>query len=205
MRTYVNLFIVMLLGGLWHGAAWNFVIWGALHGALLGFERLRGKAALYGGLPAPVRVGVTFTIVLVTWVFFRAADLPHAVRYLGDMLALGDPQEGAGLLAGVVYQPYYLGTFLLAGAIVWSAPQTWDWTRTLTLPKAAAVLAAFRVVSGGAGHAGLQPVHLFHFLMPTPEQPLPAGGRSREEIAQIEMDSTAVCVGHRAVPAWHFS
>ena len=55
--------------------------------------------------------------------------------------ALGDPQEGAGLLAGIVYQPYYLGTFLLAGAIVWSAPQTWDWTRTLTLPKAAAVLA----------------------------------------------------------------
>jgi len=143
VRTYVNLFIVMVLGGLWHGAAWNFVIWGALHGALLGFERLRGKAALYGGLPAPVRVGFTFTIVLITWVFFRAADLPQAVRYLGDMLALGDPQEGAGLLAGVVYQPYYLGTFLLAGAIVWSAPQTWDWTRALTLPKAAAVLAAF--------------------------------------------------------------
>ncbi len=108
------------------------------------------------------------------------------------MLALGDPQEGAGLLAGVVYQPYYLGTFLLAGAIVWSAPQTWDWTRTLTLPKAAAVLAVFRVVGGGAGHTSLQPVHLFHFLMSTPEQPLPAGGRSREEIAQIEMDSTTV-------------
>jgi alginate O-acetyltransferase complex protein AlgI len=140
VRTYVNLFIVMLLGGLWHGAAWNFVIWGALHGALLGFERLRGKTALYGGLPAPVRVGVTFTIVLITWVFFRAPDLPQAVRYLGDMLALGDPQEGAGLLAGMVYQPYYLGTFLLAGAIVWSAPQTWDWTRTLALPKAAAIL-----------------------------------------------------------------
>jgi alginate O-acetyltransferase complex protein AlgI len=143
VRTYVNLFIVMVLGGLWHGAAWNFVIWGALHGALLGFERLRGKAALYGGLPAPVRVGFTFTIVLITWVFFRAADLPQAVRYLGDMLALGDPQEGAGLLAGVVYEPYYLGTFLLAGAIVWSAPQTWDWTRVLTLPKAAVVMAAF--------------------------------------------------------------
>ena len=143
VRTYVNLFVVMLLGGLWHGAAWTFVIWGALHGALLAFERLRGRAALYDGLPAPVRVGVTFTIVLITWVFFRAADVPEAVSYLGDMLGLGDPQEGAGLLAGVVYQPYYLGTFLLAGAIVWSAPQTWDWTRTLTLPKAAAVLAVF--------------------------------------------------------------
>ena len=53
------------------------------------------------------------------------------------------PQESTGLLAGIVYQPYYLGTFLLAGLIVWSAPQTWDWTRTITLPKAAAVMAVF--------------------------------------------------------------
>jgi alginate O-acetyltransferase complex protein AlgI len=40
-----------------------------------------------------------------------------------------------------MYQPYYLGTFLVSGAIVWTAPQTWDWTRRLTLPKAAAILA----------------------------------------------------------------
>lgn len=141
VRTYVNLFIVMLLGGLWHGAAWNFVIWGALHGTLLAFERLRGKAALYGAFPAPVRVGITFMILLVTWVFFRAPDVPHAMRYLGDMMALSDPQPGADLLTGIVYGPYYLGTFLLAATIVWSAPQTWDWTKTLTTPKAAAVLA----------------------------------------------------------------
>jgi alginate O-acetyltransferase complex protein AlgI len=141
LRTYVNLFVVMLLGGLWHGAAWNFVIWGGLHGALLAWERLRGRAALYARFPAPVRVGLTFVAVLVTWVFFRAPDVPNAVRYLGDMLALRTPQEGAGLLSGIVYGPYYLGTFLLAAAIVWSAPQTWDWTRTLTVAKITAVLA----------------------------------------------------------------
>ena len=141
VRTYLNLFVVMLLGGLWHGAAWNFVIWGGLHGVMLALERLRGKTALYGGLPGPVRVAATFVILLVTWVFFRATDVPHAVRYLGDMLALGPPQEAAGLLAGIVYRPYYVGTFLLAGATVWAAPQTWDWTRTLTLPKATATLA----------------------------------------------------------------
>ncbi len=73
----------MLLGGLWHGAAWNFVIWGGLHGALLAFERMRGKRQLYGRLGTPVRVAVTFVLVLVTWVFFRAADLPTAMRYLG--------------------------------------------------------------------------------------------------------------------------
>lgn len=140
-RTYVNLFIVMLLGGLWHGAAWNFAIWGSLHGVLLAVERLRGKAAFYARLPPPLRVAVTFTIVLFTWVFFRAPDLPHAVRYLGDMFGAGEPQAAAGLLRGVVYQPYYLGTFALAATVVWSAPQTWDWTRTLTGSKAVAVLA----------------------------------------------------------------
>jgi alginate O-acetyltransferase complex protein AlgI len=143
VRTYANLFIVMLLGGLWHGAAWNFLIWGTLHGALLGFERLRGKAALYGGLPAPLRVGATFVILLITWVFFRAPDVPQAVRYLGDMMAWGDPQEGAGLLSGIVYQPYYLMTFLLAATTVWAAPQTWHWSGTLTAAKATAVMALF--------------------------------------------------------------
>ena len=143
IRTYVNLLLVMLIGGLWHGAAWNFVVWGALHGVLLASERLRGKAALYAGLPAPLRVGVTFAVVLVTWVFFRAADLGHAFRYLGHMFAVSDPAESGGLLAGIVYQPYYLATFVLAALIVWTAPQTWDWSRTLTLPKAVAVMAVF--------------------------------------------------------------
>jgi alginate O-acetyltransferase complex protein AlgI len=142
-RTYVNLFIVMLLGGLWHGAAWNFVIWGALHGALLAGERLRGKAALYQGLPAPARVAATFTILLFTWVFFRAHDVPHALGYIGDMLAVGSPRPGAALLSGIVYQPYYLAMFLVSAGIVWTAPKTWDWTIGLTLPKAAAAGALF--------------------------------------------------------------
>jgi alginate O-acetyltransferase complex protein AlgI len=144
-RTYVNLMIVMLLGGLWHGAAWNFIVWGAIHGALLGFERLRGKRPLYGPLPQPLRVAITFGIVLVAWVFFRASDVPHAVRYVGDMLALGDPQPGTHLLSGIVYSPYYLGTFLIAAGIVWGAPQTWDWSRTLTMPRAVTVLVVFAV------------------------------------------------------------
>jgi alginate O-acetyltransferase complex protein AlgI len=140
-RTYINLFIVMLLGGLWHGAAWNFVAWGALHGLLLAGERLRGKAALYGRLPANARIAVTFVIVLVTWVFFRSPDLTAAIRYLGDMAAIGTVHPGAQLLSGIVYAPYYLGTFAVSAVIVWFAPQTWDWTKTLTMPKAVAILA----------------------------------------------------------------
>jgi len=54
-RTYVNLMIVMLLGGLWHGASWNFVLWGAIHGGMLAFERSQGQNSVYRRLPRPAR------------------------------------------------------------------------------------------------------------------------------------------------------
>lgn len=141
-RTYVNLLIVMLLGGLWHGASWNFVIWGGLHGSLLAFERMQGKSAPYGRLPPALRVAATFALVLVTWVFFRAADLPSAVRYLGAMTGLTESGDSALLMGGLLYQPYYVLTFLAAAAVTWTCPQTWDWSRTLTAPKAALAGAA---------------------------------------------------------------
>src|SRR3990172_4407223 len=139
-RTYVNLALVMLLGGLWHGAAWNFVVWGGLHGLLLAGERLRRKVSPYAWLPKAGRQAVTFVLVLITWVFFRAEDLPSAMRYLGSMFGLEGVHESAGLLSGILYQPYYLGTVLLAAFVTWTCPQTWDWTRTLTPMKAIAIV-----------------------------------------------------------------
>ena len=142
-RTYLNLAVVMLLGGLWHGAAWNFVVWGGLHGVLLASERARGKRGLFAGLPKPVAVGGTFLLVLLTWVFFRADNLGRAVAYLGDMFSLGSPQAGAALVGGVIYQPYYLLTLLLAAVIAFRAPQTWDWTRSLPAWKTATCVGLF--------------------------------------------------------------
>src|SRR5262249_23410853 len=55
-RTYINLALTMLLGGLWHGAQWTFVAWGAFHGGVLAFERWRGKRGPGGFLPGPVQV-----------------------------------------------------------------------------------------------------------------------------------------------------
>jgi alginate O-acetyltransferase complex protein AlgI len=147
VRTYVNLIVVMLLGGLWHGAAWNFVVWGALHGTLLAFERLRGKRSPYGWLPAPFRVALTFAIVLVGWVFFRAPDLPSAMRYLGYMAGLGGSQDGSALVAGLVYKPYYVMTAATAALVTWTCPQAWQWTRTLSSVKAVAIVALFVLAS----------------------------------------------------------
>ena len=144
-RTYINLAVVMLLGGLWHGASWNFVIWGGIHGGMLVIERAQGKNAFYRRMPGPCRIAMTFFIVLIAWVFFRTPDLPPALVYLGSLFGLATVQAGAGLLGGILYQPYYWGTFSLAAVIVWGCPQTWDWTRTIPLWKAAPIALALLI------------------------------------------------------------
>ena len=142
-RTYVNLALVMLLGGLWHGASWNFVIWGGIHGVMLAAERARGKTSAYHALLRPARVASTFLIVTVAWVFFRAPTLDEALRYCGSMAGLSGTQAGAGLVGGLIYQPYYLGVMAIAAVVTWGCPQTWDFTRRITLPKAALIFGAF--------------------------------------------------------------
>jgi alginate O-acetyltransferase complex protein AlgI len=89
-RTYVNLILTMVLGGLWHGAAWTFVIWGLIHGVALAAERLIKKRWTPIGLPSPlVRVMqwfLTFQLVCLAWVFFRAQDLDQAFEMLGQLV-----------------------------------------------------------------------------------------------------------------------
>ncbi|MBN1647171.1 MAG: MBOAT family protein [Spirochaetales bacterium] len=145
VRTYVNLMVVMLLGGLWHGASWNFVIWGGFHGILLVGERLRGKRSVYKKLPDALRIFITFVLVLFTWVFFRAETLPGAIRYLGSMFGLGHVSESALLINRTIFNPYYVMTFIVTIVITWFGRQTWDWTRTITAKKAVMIAALFIV------------------------------------------------------------
>lgn len=162
-RTYVNLAIVMLLGGLWHGAAWNFVVWGGIHGLWLAAERAMGKRSLYSAWPRPLRVALTFFGVLITWVFFRAADLPAAGRYLASMFGLGDAQPGADLIGAILYTPHSLVSLGIAALVIWGAPQTWDWTRRLTLPKALAAFACLLLSLVAMGSQGFNPFIYFNF------------------------------------------
>ena len=83
-RTYANLVTVFFLCGLWHGASWNFVVWGLFHGAFLVLERL-GLAAFVKRLPRPLRHGYLLLVVMVGWVFFRAETLPQAWAFLQAM------------------------------------------------------------------------------------------------------------------------
>jgi alginate O-acetyltransferase complex protein AlgI len=89
LRTYLNLMLTMLLGGLWHGASWNFVVWGGYHGALLSFERMfRGQRSTE---PArwtmwyPLQAAITFGLVMIGWVFFRAANFHDSLYVLHQM------------------------------------------------------------------------------------------------------------------------
>ncbi len=89
LETYRNLMLTMLLGGLWHGASWNFVVWGGYHGALLSFERMfRGKKSAE---PArwtvfyPLQAVITFGLVMIGWVFFRAVSFHDSLYVLHQM------------------------------------------------------------------------------------------------------------------------
>jgi alginate O-acetyltransferase complex protein AlgI len=104
-RTYANLFLTMLLGGLWHGANWTFVLWGAIHGFGMGLERWtkvrwaqrvreRGPLGLPTALVKPLQWALTFVVVCLAWVFFRATSVGAAMEVLGQLL-FGEAAVGA--------------------------------------------------------------------------------------------------------------
>ncbi len=121
-KTYRNLMITMLLGGLWHGAAWTFVLWGAFHGGLLALERRFGKRPVYHRCPAAARVGLTFALVLFAWVLFRAPDLAHAGRVYAGLL--GAHGWGGFTLRGPFSWRVPVGVLACGALLVWFAPTT---------------------------------------------------------------------------------
>ncbi len=90
LRTYVNLAATMLLGGLWHGAGWNFVVWGALHGGALAMHRFLRQRGSTWQLPAPVSWALTFVFVCLCWIPFRAATFSTSWTFVTRMLTWSD-------------------------------------------------------------------------------------------------------------------
>jgi alginate O-acetyltransferase complex protein AlgI len=84
-RTYLNLWIVFVCSGFWHGAAWNFVVWGAYHGFFLSLDKML-KGTRWGRMPGVIAVPLNFLLVLFSWVLFRSKDLGCAMQYLRRML-----------------------------------------------------------------------------------------------------------------------
>ena len=118
LRTYANLMTTMLIGGLWHGASWTFVVWGGLHGIYLAVERWLvarvGHLNIWRKLPAQILLAlVTYFFINITWVFFRAPDFETARRMIVTMLTF--VTSGEKVLSSVlILQTVVTTTIMLA-------------------------------------------------------------------------------------------
>ena len=114
-RTYLNLAIVFFITGLWHGASWNFIIWGMLHGVFLIAERI--KPAFVKHIPNVIKHIYTLGIITLAWVFFRTDTLEKAIGYFGRLFRFSN--------AGDFYPAIFLNNytvFLLLAGILFSMP-----------------------------------------------------------------------------------
>lgn len=159
-RTNINLMLTMLLGGLWHGAAWNFVIWGGLHGLYLLMERLvrepLGRTRFKDTrLASALGVILTFALVCFAWVFFRARGVDSALGILAGMFGMGttalpgfDRTEGLTALAAMAF--VLAGHWILRERTLESAADRMPWClRGLILGIALVLI----VTMGGADRA----------------------------------------------------
>jgi alginate O-acetyltransferase complex protein AlgI len=89
LRTYGNILIVMFLGGLWHGAAWSYALWGSVHGLALVIERRLGEiwTCRPGRLMAAGRIIAVFTVVTLAWLFFKLPEFSHVIAFYRELLA----------------------------------------------------------------------------------------------------------------------
>ncbi|HYE88515.1 MAG TPA: MBOAT family O-acyltransferase [Vicinamibacterales bacterium] len=121
LRTYVNLLVVMVLGGLWHGAAYTYIVWGAIHGGALAVERMLGLQNDRGvGRLIAVRAAwfvVVQAVVLVAWVFFRSASIGEASAFVANMAALDFRPWADWMLIGALFLAplaiHHLWTFIV--------------------------------------------------------------------------------------------
>lgn len=155
-RVHANLMATMLLGGLWHGASWTFVVWGALHGGFLVVERFL-RVRLGNGTPASAMLGqaVTFCMVCFAWVFFRARSFADAWTIVRAMLGLS-PSADALLSPAIAAPVVGLTVALLAGhhlmrsrGFEWLVAKLPWWGRSVLL----AIVLVFTVVLSGEDRA----------------------------------------------------
>jgi D-alanyl-lipoteichoic acid acyltransferase DltB (MBOAT superfamily) len=159
LKTYRNLMLTMLLGGLWHGAAWTFVLWGGIHGAALSAERFARERFAGFRLPAWAAWLVTFHVVCVAWVFFRAPDLATAFDILGG-LGLAGPSP-------LVTLPL---VFLVVAAIAiqavprerWRDAEAWLVSRPVAV-QGLAVGALIVAADAAVGQQGVAPFIYYQF------------------------------------------
>ena len=162
LRTRLNLMITMLLGGIWHGAAWTFLFWGFLHGLGLVVERLLGWGRSAARRPMWQKVLATvlvFHFVCLAWIFFRSEDFGTALTYLGGFANVSAPVEFA--------TPFIIGLLLVGLSFHFVPHDTVERTASVVrrLPPVAqgALGGLLLVVIDALGPEGIAPFIYFQF------------------------------------------
>lgn len=124
MRTYINLFLVMFLGGLWHGADWKFALWGSIHGLFLALERFIGNTSWGSKLRIPqwISIPYCFTVVCMLWTTFLMPDIETVATYFHQVYSQFSCPISSIFLDASVYNVCFYSLFILAYHI-------WGWRR----------------------------------------------------------------------------
>ena len=162
-RTHANLAFVMLLGGLWHGADWTFIVWGAWHGALLIAERMVVSKFPRMRIPRGLAVVLTFLAVALSWVWFRSESLGDALAYFRAMAGGAVENQASHFLASRLYTPSSLAVTIAAIVITFLPHQAHDWTSRLTWRKVLVLPPAFALALFSMFSQGANPFLYFQF------------------------------------------
>lgn len=143
LTIYRNLLITMILGGLWHGANWTFVAWGAYHGLLLLLFRIGQQG--WNKLPSLLQGPVTFFLVVIGWVFFRSKDFTMAATLLEAMFSA---RGGASIIG----ESFLIGALVISAALAHLGPNTFelkhDWSATGKAGLALSLVASLWLIYG---------------------------------------------------------
>ena len=162
-RTAINLLVVMLLVGLWHGAAWQFLVWGGMHGGLLALERTFRPLGLGKRLPALVKVGLTFLVVSLTWVVFRAESLGEAGRYYAALFGGIDLAGPGWWVRELVCSWESVVILALAAVVTWAGVSAAKFVEEMNRWKSTAITFLFWISLIAMGAQSANPF-LYYFF-----------------------------------------
>jgi alginate O-acetyltransferase complex protein AlgI len=161
VRTCINLMITMLLGGLWHGASWTFIAWGAIHGAALIIERVWWSAIRKPDWPrlSPVLgVMITFNVVCLAWILFRSDSFATAMAYL----------QGLGRLTAPTLLTPFIVSLIVGGLALHALPpraieRTASWLCRIPSPAAGLTIGLLILLVEAVRAPGVAPFIYFQF------------------------------------------
>ncbi len=160
-KTYRNLAVAMLLCGLWHGANWTFIAWGAFHGGLLILERLNDRQPYYSKLPKVARVLCTWLLVMIGWAIFRSPDIGSFGEFfvtLFDVRNMGLAHDAYWLV-----QPSFWIITLVAFAIVFRGTDSFELAERRNLFVTLTQVLLFVLAIGELLSQGFNPFLYFQF------------------------------------------